>query len=263
MAAQHPNASRQSAPASPGGAAFTLIELLVVIAIIAIIAALLLPVFSRAKVASLNIHCKNNLRQLGLALHMYAGDTGVFPHTVDPNSTNNWYTAIAPNYANNFKILHCPTFKGEWPAEQAIVMISGSTYMRGPSGPGKISGLSYGYNGFGIGSANRSRWTANLGLGLVLDYGQSLQSIKFSQVVAPADMIAMADSMPQPNYEQYYSFLLVINSTPSPERHNGGYNAAFVDGHVISMKNKLFVEDSDPNRRRWNIDHLPHNEIHF
>jgi prepilin-type N-terminal cleavage/methylation domain-containing protein len=106
--------------------AFTLIELLVVIAIIAILAAILFPVFAKARESARTSSCISNMNQIGKALTMYMDDSDqILPGNnqdqagngrplgfMDPAAGRNWARGVS-QYVKSMDVFVCPTARGK------------------------------------------------------------------------------------------------------------------------------------------------------
>jgi prepilin-type processing-associated H-X9-DG protein/prepilin-type N-terminal cleavage/methylation domain-containing protein len=241
-----------------GKSAFTLVELLVVIAIIAILAALLLPTVSQPMRRSRQIHCVNNVRQLGIGLHEFASDNHVYPllGNIDPDENggrNYWINTLGRQLGFDYKNDLSLWNKGIW--------LCPTVQSEGSLGDRFIS---YGYNAFGLGTNVNA-----LGLGgrFASEHKPQVNEL---DVANPSEMMAIGDGF-DGNAAQMFSGhgLLWRHSSPYwgtempiiDVRHQGKANVVFCDGHVESPTLKFLFEDtSDAALVRWNRDHLPHRE---
>jgi prepilin-type N-terminal cleavage/methylation domain-containing protein/prepilin-type processing-associated H-X9-DG protein len=105
---------------------FTLIELLVVIAIIAILAAILFPVFARAREKARQASCLSNIKQLSLGVMMYSQD---YDETIPPAAlwynypvTLNWWEGMIYPYVKNQQLYVCPSADqyGMWYPDMSV-----------------------------------------------------------------------------------------------------------------------------------------------
>jgi len=188
---------------------FTLIELLVVIAIIAILAAILFPVFARAREKAKQTSCLSNVKELCLAVHMYAQDyDDRLPFMA--NFGRWWYQVLDP-YMKNAQIIICP------------------------SKPQYVPGYAWNYSGCGYQPG--ATWTP-VRTGLI--YEGCNTSIYKSP--GPASTIMLADNWWGTTTTERRALYRQLDRREG--RHNEGDNYGFVDGHAKWLK-PTQVQDAD------------------
>lgn len=211
---------------------FTLIELLVVIAIIAILAAILFPVFARAREKARQASCQSNLKQIALASKMYTSDydekclpmwtwgSGAAGQPVG----RLWWTWLIQPYMKNEQALICPSGPDTWFHRGTTTGAPEAGCFRARTGVGK-NWFSYdGSRGdMGYWGVDRPGW-----------------DLKEGAILWPAELIEYGDSdcivMGPNSIGDAQNFLSGTSWPGGYFRHNEGANYAFCDGHVKFMK---------------------------
>ena len=213
---------------------FTLIELLVVIAIIAILAAILFPVFARAREKARQTSCLANHKQVGLSWMMYAQDydeKACLQHVAEPVYGAVWAQDILDPYVKNRQLWVCPSY-------------SNSNYPSGGCQHRLRGGVGYNWSW----SAASQATYGNCG-----DAGW-IQGKALGTLQRPAEFIVFGDAncMGFGPYNGLSFAAWQTETIPDSQapgggrgyvRHNEGLNVAFADGHGKWMKPNNITEN--------------------
>jgi prepilin-type N-terminal cleavage/methylation domain-containing protein/prepilin-type processing-associated H-X9-DG protein len=216
---------------------FTLIELLVVIAIIAILAAILFPVFARAREKARQTACTSNLKQLSLGVLMYVQDYDeMFPPNYSyaiPGVELRWWEDLIQPYVKNWQLTICPSST-----------IYTYTYCRPPEGPNPLQ-FTYGANAMSAGPPGSG--TGGYGGGGVIRNGVGTPQ---AAVVAPSECIMLCETIGQRELTRAERVdCWDADNGYIRKDHNEMANWAFCDGHVKTLR------ESEPHM--WSITNQP------
>ncbi len=188
-----------------GPKGFTLIELLVVMAIIAILAAMLFPVFAKARGKAQQTACLSNLKQIGLAFEMYAQDYdgAVCPYGIgspDTGAVTQWEMHLYP-YVGSLGLYSCPS--SDFQPTAALVQPNYWSYLG-----------AYGWN-------------------LNLFNDPATFRVTLADLDMPADTVIAVDAHPY-NAAALPDGMLWDRTQPA-YRHNDLCNVVFSDGHAKAL----------------------------
>ena len=205
--------------------AFTLVELLVVVAIIALLAAILFPVFSQAREKARSIACLSNMKQIGMGLQIYMQDNNerIFfrsstnatitrAHVATSGNNLKWWNELMP-YIKSSDVFTCPSDNGPLPSpdlngnnsiQRSYVASSAVEYLKAAqvTNPTEAIVITEKWDTNGSGATVTESW------------------------MEPFNK----DMAPDPTTPQTHPMLSMAN------RHQGGMNCAFFDGHAKWMQ---------------------------
>lgn len=225
---------------------FTLVELLVVISIIAMLLAILMPSLQRARENAKTAICRNNLKQMGLASVMYSGEynDAMVPedsYWAMPAANRHsypWYFSLMPFIGNkkpasgeivnrhgSVQIFKCPSQKDVFNADNGGVLygldVICATHFSESSAPIIVKRISIKQPSLRMHIADSMDRTKPVKPELTKKYMLRLMPPEFGQYITTWLQ----------THESGYT-----NDLPVSDRHNGGSNVLFIDGHVSWMK---------------------------